>query len=110
MAGDQLLESSLAGHAPARHGNRSAGDAPQGAYPCLGDDEWIAITVDSDRAWAALIELGGLDALRDQAHVDLAGRMAAHDAIDATLSAWTAGQDRFDLAGRLQAAGIAPHR
>ena len=67
--------------------------APQGAYPCAGEDEWLAIAIESDTQWAALRQ-----ALSDPEwsrateldHVD--GRLAAHDEIDMHLAAWT--QDR----------------
>ncbi len=37
-----------------RSGNRSLDAAPQGVYPCAGDDEWCAIAVEDDAQWKAL--------------------------------------------------------
>ena len=34
-----------------RNGNRLPSTAPHGAYPCKGDDNWIAISVLDDRQW-----------------------------------------------------------
>ena len=45
IGGEIYLAASLTGEAPPRRGNRSLGYAPQGVYPCAGDDAWIAITV-----------------------------------------------------------------
>jgi len=76
-----------------RNGNRSADAAPQGAYPCAGEDEWLAIAIESDAQWAALRQaLGDPEWARATQldHVD--GRLAAHDEIDTHLAAWT--QDR----------------
>lgn len=43
-----------------RNGNRSRDAAPQGVYPCAGDDEWCAIAVETEEQWQALRRvLGG---------------------------------------------------
>lgn len=73
-----------------RNGNRSRDAAPQGAYPCAGEDEWLAIAVEDDAQWAALRRaLGDPEWARDPKLETVAGRLAAHDAIDAELAAWT---------------------
>ena len=33
--------------------------APQGVYPCAGDDEWVAVAVASDEQWRSLRALLG---------------------------------------------------
>jgi len=106
FGGELALLTSLTGEAPARRGNRADDAAPQGVYPCRGDDRWIALTVTDDDAWARLAALiGGPDA-GDTAFGSLAGRMQHHDRLDALLAAWTAGQDAAELMGRLQSIGI----
>jgi benzylsuccinate CoA-transferase BbsF subunit len=47
-----LLDQQLNGRAPERRGNRSPFAAPQGVYPCTGDDEWIALTCHTDAGQA----------------------------------------------------------
>ena len=42
-----------------RHGNRSPTASPQGVYPCADDDSWVAITIDGDEAWRALVDVIG---------------------------------------------------
>lgn len=107
FGGDLVLATSLAGAEPARHGNRAEDVAPQGVYPTAGEDCWIAITVPDDAGWAALLAVAGDGAgLDDPAWATFAGRMAAHDELDARLGAWTAPQDGRTLMERLQAAGI----
>ncbi|MGD9932728.1 MAG: CoA transferase [Dehalococcoidia bacterium] len=89
-----------------RLGNRDAQSAPQGVYPAAGDDEWIALTVDSDAAWEALCGLadGPLDAFRN---LDLPGRYAAHDAIDRAISTWTVEHEGAGLAAEARQRGVA---
>jgi crotonobetainyl-CoA:carnitine CoA-transferase CaiB-like acyl-CoA transferase len=105
IAGDMLLATSLTGLDPVRHGNRSWTDAPQGVYPCAGDDSWVAITVDSDEAWQALVDIVG-DLLAARRHDDLVARHAAADELDAAIAAWTRTRTKFEVAGELQARRI----
>src|SRR5690606_29147369 len=79
------------GTAP-RIANRHMVHAPQGVYPCAGDDRWVVLTVRNDDEWRALVRLTGADAAwsawtRDERH-------ANHDAIDAHIRGWAAGRDR----------------
>lgn len=91
----------------ARNGNRARHAAPQGVYPCAGDDEWLAIAVDSDAQWRALRRvLGDPDWAADPALETVAGRLAAHDALDAGLAAWTRSRDPREAMETLLAAGV----
>ena len=89
---------------PPRRGSRDPRHAPQGVYPCAGDDRWIAISVTSDAEWLALARCLGLDAA--WADLDLAARHARHDEIDAAIALETTRHDRVALCHRLQAAGV----
>ena len=81
--------------------------APHGIYPTLGGDQWIAIACDSDAQWQALARAAGrLEWLEREDFATAAGRRAARHAIDAEIGAWTAGEDKRELAERLQAAGV----
>jgi benzylsuccinate CoA-transferase BbsF subunit len=87
----ELLDHQVSGHVPQRMGNRDPAMAPQGVYPCAGEDEWCAITVADDTQWAALVEVMGAPAwAADRSLATVDGRRAAHDAIDAGISDWTA--------------------
>jgi crotonobetainyl-CoA:carnitine CoA-transferase CaiB-like acyl-CoA transferase len=92
---------------PARHGNRHPAFAPQGIYPCEGEDEWVAITVKDDRQWRALVGEVGVDALAAAGLQSVEGRHATHDAIDERIARWTSKQSKEDVAARLQAVGVA---
>ena len=90
-----------------RNGNRSPDVAPQGAYPCAGEDEWIAIAVESDAQWQSLRSLLGdpewaLDGKLDSAD----GRIDSHDLIDKHLATWTQVLAPIDAMERLSSAGI----
>jgi len=90
-----------------RNGNRSPLAAPQGAYPCLGPDEWCAIAVETDDQWRALCEaLGDPEWSRAIAFQTTAGRMATHDLLDEKISEWTRERKPQDVMHRLLAAGV----
>ena len=111
MLGDRIIGAARAGRAAARLGNRGTLCAPQGVYPCRGDDEWLALSVCSDAQWRALCGVlgGGLreDALPDKfMSAGMARRAEEHDRIDRAIAAWTRSRTKEDAAELLQARGV----
>jgi crotonobetainyl-CoA:carnitine CoA-transferase CaiB-like acyl-CoA transferase len=107
-AGELLIEAGWRGSNPPLPGNRHVTFAPQGCYPCRGEDRWVVLTVDDDEAWVGLRRAMGDPAWAGAArfdHVD--GRRAHHDELDERLSAWTRQHDATELFHRLQAHGVA---
>ncbi|MFN0026927.1 MAG: CaiB/BaiF CoA transferase family protein [Acidimicrobiales bacterium] len=105
FGGELALAASL-GVPPPRQGNRRADLAPQGVYPCRGSDQWIAITIPHDDAWARLVSVSADAALADGRWTRVAQRLADHDEIDRAMAAWTAEHDAHALMARLQAVDI----
>lgn len=106
-AGELLLAASCTGSAPARRENASVDFAPQGVYPCLGEDRWIALSVDDDAGWAHLLrEIGSPDgeALRD---LTVDQRRERAEEIDALIAAWSCQQEAAVIAERLQGGRVA---
>ena len=52
--GEYLLEQLSTGTGPTARGNTVRRMAPHDSFPSIGDDEWIAIAVDSDTSWQRL--------------------------------------------------------
>jgi benzylsuccinate CoA-transferase BbsF subunit len=104
---EMIVRRSANGESEVRRGNRSERAAPHGAYPCRGDDAWIAIAVEDDGAWTALVDaLGDPEWARDPALARVEGRLAAEARIDEALARVTREEDAHALAERLQAAGV----
>lgn len=102
MLGSLLLASAVTHKPPARLGNRSTSAAPQGCYRCAGEDQWCAISVQSDEEWQklrVLVDCKGTGAT-------LADRLAQHDAIDAAIETWTTKLSPAEVERRLSALGI----
>jgi crotonobetainyl-CoA:carnitine CoA-transferase CaiB-like acyl-CoA transferase len=109
VSGTATLEAQLTHRATGREGNRMrfADWAPHGAYPCRGNDEWIAIAVQTDQHWQALVtEIGSPDWARDPRFATAAGRKANEDELDRAMAEFTRGQGRYELMDRLQKRGI----
>ncbi|SHN17047.1 CaiB/BaiF CoA transferase family protein [Cryptosporangium aurantiacum] len=88
-------------------GNAGEWNAPYGVYPCLGEDEWCAITVRTDDDWQRLCGvLGRLDWAADPALATAAGRIAAREKLDAQLAEWTATLAPREVMALLQDAGV----
>ncbi|MFN0028079.1 MAG: CaiB/BaiF CoA transferase family protein [Acidimicrobiales bacterium] len=107
LIGEYLIDAARTGRAHTSIGNRHLVHAPQGAYPCTGDDQWVVLSIDSDRAWAALGEVMGHPAWASDGRFQTeAGRRAHHDELDRLIGAWTATGDRWDITHRCQASGV----
>jgi crotonobetainyl-CoA:carnitine CoA-transferase CaiB-like acyl-CoA transferase len=103
----ELLDLQANGVAATRIGNRSTVAAPQGCYPCAGDDAWCAIAVDDDAQWQALCRvLNRPDLATNRVFATHAGRLADHDAIDAAIAAWTREHPADTAVRALQAGGV----
>ena len=108
LLGGHLVASQLGGDVGRPIGNQDHWSAPHGVYRTRGDDAWVAIACDGDASWRALRTLmGEPEWARDAKYANEAGRRAASVELDAHLSRWTETQDRFDVAERAQAMGIA---
>jgi len=111
IAAEQIVRWSADRQLMERQGNRSALAAPQGLYPCAGSqpgsENWLALSIASDRQWLALRRLlGEPDWSRDPALASLEGRRRAHDTLDEELRRWTLGQERAALVADLRALDI----
>jgi len=103
----ELLNYQVNGRIAARLANRDLRIAPQGAYPCSGDDEWCTLTIADDDCWSALRELLGDPEWARRTELESAqGRLAHHDEIDERLAGWTSSQAAEDVERSLLAAGI----
>ena len=99
-----MIEQSATGRVSPRLGNRHPVHVPHGAFRCAGDDTWIAIAICNDGQWQALC---GLLGRRDLAGLDVTGRRAREDALEAAITAWTQERDADAAMAALQNAGVA---
>ena len=104
---EYILDYIANGRVGGRIGNRHPWKAPQGCYPCAGDDRWCVISVGDDEEWAALCkEMGKRQFADDPRYSGNERRMERHDEIDAVIGAWTRGLGNYEVMERLQAVGV----
>lgn len=106
VAAEPLVAWTADGRETRRAGNRGAGAAPQGLYRCAGDDAWLAVAVETDAQWAALVDVLGAAGTAWRGDEALPVRRAAHDAIDTAVAAWCATHEIAEAERVLLAAGV----
>ncbi len=94
---------------PAASAYRGPTVAPHNAYRTHpgGYNDWCVIVCQSDAEWRRLVAVMGAPAwTQDAAFATVAGRIAAQDALDAGIEAWTATLGKYEVTERCQAAGV----
>ena len=108
LLGAQWMQFDQLGEDLPRIGNRDPNMCPHGVFPSQGDDQWVAIALESDDQWPAFARLIGRSDWAEQAELQtLPGRQACEDEIEAAIADWTAQRSKWDAAEQMQAAGIA---
>lgn len=103
FAADAIVAQQLCEGPLPRTGNRRPRIAPVCVVGTGAEDEWLAVAVTDDAGWTGLC---GLLERADWTALDLAGRQAQADAIEAAIGVWAAGRSALDAAETLQAAGV----
>ncbi|GGN62084.1 hypothetical protein GCM10011579_028900 [Streptomyces albiflavescens] len=101
------LLATAAGMNTERCANDDAVAAPQGVYPCAGDDRWCAITVGTDSQWAAFVRVLGNPAWAARPEfATVQGRRGARRELDGLIAEVTATRRADELADELTSAGV----
>ena len=108
--GPELLDVAMNSRDPHRNGNRDPSAAPQGVYRCLGDDDWISISVASEPEWQGLVAAIGSPAwaMGDE-YGDAFRRWRGHDELDSLIEAWTLQHTAAEATEKLKSHGVAVH-
>ena len=101
-----VLDYDVNGHTGTRQGNRSERFVPHGAFPCRGDDRYVAIACWDDTDWRRLAAVMGLEPSTVAALDTVDARRARIDEVEALVSDWTAQQDAPIVALTLQDVGV----
>ncbi len=107
VVGDAITEFDATGRLPRPLGNHDRQRAPHNVFRCFGEDEWVAISVETDADWRALCaELGRPELAEDVRFANAASRKTNESALDVLVEAWTAEQTAEAVERRLLRAGI----
>ena len=102
---DGVMEYTMNGRVLGLEGNRDRHFAPHNVYRCRGEDQWVAVAVETEKQWHALCEVTGLPE-GDPRFASLAARKRNEDALDALIEAWSQGQDKHEVSRLLRARGV----
>lgn len=107
LLGEHVLDYALTGRVARPIGNRHPLRAPQGVYPCQGENLWVAISVGSDAEWQGLRRaIGQLDLAKDSRFTTALARHDNHKALDDIITAWTRERHHYQAMHLLQAHGV----
>jgi benzylsuccinate CoA-transferase BbsF subunit len=108
LMADPMIQHSRDGKVIAPQGNNSDLTAPQGVYPCRGEDRWCAISIDSEEEWRRFRIILGSPTWAENERFELAvDRIRNSDTLNEQIVRWTRQHCAEELADILQSAGIA---
>jgi len=103
----ELLRESLQPGSLVARGNDDEFSAPDGVFPCAGEDEWCVVSVRDDADWQRLCRAIGQPALADDpAFARASGRVARRSEVDRLIAHWTRQHSPREVTRQLQKAGV----
>jgi len=100
-----LIESQFHGEARVM-GNAHSLYAPHGHFRCKGDESWVAISVQTEAQWHALLTAINDASLTGFLTLDAATRLSQRSYIEKALETWTAKHTANDIVARLSTARV----
>ena len=108
--GPELLDVAMNSREPRRQGNHDDSAAPQGVYRCLGEDQWVSISVASEAEWQGFIAATGSPSwAAGEEFGDGFRRWRNREELDALVEQWTSQHTASEVTQKLQAHGVAAH-
>ncbi len=101
MVAEQAIEYSAYGVLLERSGNHGPRACPQGVFECKSGLD-IALSIEDDHQWQALVAALDVDALASETYVKFSGRRAAQDTIENVLREYFRTQDSDDVLKQLR--------
>ncbi|MDH3683158.1 MAG: CoA transferase [Acidimicrobiia bacterium] len=101
--GEYFIDADRTGRYHGPGGNRHLQRAPQGCYPCRGEDRWAVISVGTDTEWQGLCRaMAQPNFATDHRFATAPDRRANHDELDRIVAGWTATLDHREVFERCQ--------
>ena len=105
---EPLMEAQIRNEDPPPTGATHPDLAPHGHYPCIGEDQWVALAAIDDAMWIRLAaEIGGPELAEDERFSTAARRLGRRAEIDDLLSRWTCERTREVIVTRMAAIDVA---
>jgi benzylsuccinate CoA-transferase BbsF subunit len=101
-----LDQGGLAERSPDAMGLFSHSACPHGVYATKGSERYLAVAVETEEQWQALLDVAPLSRFADKAYASYEARRAVNDQIDGAMAAWAAGCEPWGLERLLVEAGV----
>jgi crotonobetainyl-CoA:carnitine CoA-transferase CaiB-like acyl-CoA transferase len=96
--GDIVMDYALNKRDRTRIGNKHPRCAPQGCYRCKGDDEWIAIGIETDSQWKRFARaMERPELIKNRAFASMQNRLENQSELDRLIEEWTSQRDKFEI-------------
>ncbi|MCH7552620.1 MAG: CoA transferase [Chloroflexi bacterium] len=109
LTGTAVFDYTANGRHYERSGNRApyTRAAPHSAYPCRGEDRWVAIAVSNDQEWRSFCGAIGNPAwTKNERFATPEARYEHQSEMDSHIESWTKERDRYEVMHLLQRAGV----
>ena len=107
LLSEEIMEYTLNHREIKPAGNSSSSCAPQGIYPCLGEDKWCAIAVSTSEEWEGFKRgIGNPAWINASRFATMADRLANVDALDSLIQGWTREHASEEITIILQREGV----
>ncbi len=108
ILGPPVMDYFITGRIMQRNGNRIPNAAPHSAFPCKGDDKWVAIAIFTDEEWECFCRvLANPDWTKNAKFATLMGRKANEDELERLVGEWTINYIAEEVEAMMQRAGVA---
>lgn len=107
LVGAHLLACAMKHERGAPVGDRRPRFAPQGSYPCKGEDRWVTLSVRSETDWRRFCQALRRPAwLTDSRFCDNSARVAHRVVLDRLIGRWTSDRTHYEAMKTLQGHGV----
>ena len=107
MIPSAVMEYSLTGKEHERVGNRDGRNSPHNVFRCLGEEKWVAVSVETDQQFRCLAHASGNPGWADDPRfATAAARLENQDALEGLIREWTVRMEVNEVVAALQASGV----
>lgn len=107
LLGDAVIDFTSGAPEPRPMGNASRNAAPHNVYPCLGNDAWCAITIETEGQWEGFKRaLGNPGWANDRRFATMSDRLRNMAELDRQVSEWTRQHTAREVMECMQAVGV----
>ena len=107
MIPDAVMEYSLTGREQEKMGNRDGRKAPRNVFRCLGEEKWVAVSVETDEQFCSLAQASGNAGWADDPRfATVLARLENQDELESGIQRWTLGLEVQEVVATLQASGV----